>query len=190
MYQSLCVFCSSSAAVDSLFFETAAELGRLIARRGCRLVYGGSDVGLMGAVARAVHQHGGQVAGVIPQALHDRGLVYDSADELLITPDLRQRKAAMAERSDAFIAMPGGFGTLEEIIEVLTLKQLAFHDKPVIFLNTANFYDPLVTLFEHFYAHQFAKTESRSLYHIAPDVAGVFEYLDGYQPPNVPHKWF
>ncbi|HEX2906123.1 MAG TPA: TIGR00730 family Rossman fold protein [Phototrophicaceae bacterium] len=187
--KTLCVYCSSSDAVDPVHFAAAEQLGTMMAQSGYRLVYGGSTIGLMGAVARTVHQCGGQVIGVIPEALHARGLGYDVADEFLVTPDLRQRKAAMEARADAFIAMPGGFGTLEEIVEVLTLKQLKYHQKPIIFLNTAGFYDPLMTLFEHFYTCHFAKAESRALYHFVPKVADIFTYLDSYQPPRLPDKW-
>lgn len=190
MHKCICVFCSSSDAVAPVFFDAADELGTCIARRGDRLVYGGSSIGLMGAVARAVHAEGGYVCGVIPEVIHANGLAYQTADECLITPDLRQRKAAMEVRADAFIAMPGGFGTLEEIVEVMTLKQLRLHNKPIIFLNTAGFYDPLITLFEHFFAHKFAKTESRALYHFVSDVPSIFAYLDAYEPPVMPNKWF
>lgn len=190
MPRTLCVFCSSSDAVETRYFDAARELGEGIARRGDRLVYGGSNVGLMGTLARTVQAGGGHVIGVIPEVIHAAGRGFDTCNEFLITPDLRQRKAAMELRADAFIALPGGFGTLEEIIEVLTLKQLRLHHKPVIFLNTAGFYDPLVALFEHFYTSRVAKKESRALYHIAPDVPDVFDYLDSYEPPTLPDKWF
>ncbi|MBI5666769.1 MAG: TIGR00730 family Rossman fold protein [Chloroflexi bacterium] len=190
MHKCLCVFCSSSDAVEPVFFAAATELGAAMARRGDRLVYGGSNVGLMGALARAVQAGGGHVIGVIPEVIHAAGRGYDACNEFLVTPDLRQRKATMEARADAFIALPGGFGTLEEVIEVLTLKQLRLHTKPIIFLNTAGFYDPLVTLFEHYYTHHFAKSESRALYHVAPNVADVFAYLDRYEAPALPDKWF
>jgi len=189
MVKTICVFCSSSNAVDAVYFGAARELGEAMARRGWGLVYGGSDVGLMGAVARAVHLHHGTVVGVIPQTIHAQGIAYETADELLVTKDLRERKAEMERRADAFIAMPGGFGTLEEIIEVLTLKQLQLHLKPIIFLNINGFYDPLVTLFEHFYQQQFARPGSRDLYCVAPDVNRAIEYIESYQPPVIQSKW-
>lgn len=190
MPKCICVFCSASDAVEPIFFDTANELGAAIARRGDRLVYGGSSVGLMGRLAQAVQAGGGYVTGVIPEVINAAGRGYPGCNEFLITPDLRQRKAVMETRADAFIAMPGGFGTLEEIIEVLTLKQLRLHAKPIIFLNTAGFYDLLIALFEHYYTHRFAKTDSRALYHLAPDVAEAFTYLDSYQEPVLPDKWF
>src|SRR5262249_41788522 len=185
----ICVFCSSSNSIDEVYFDAARELGKAIAERGWGLVYGGSDVGLMGAVARAVHLHQGNVVGVIPQTIHARGIAYETADELLVTRDLRERKAEMERRADAFIAMPGGFGTLEEVVEVLTLKQLQLHTKPIIFLNINGFYDPLVTLFEHYYQQRFAKPDSRQLYYLAPDVTSAAEHIETYQVPVIESKW-
>jgi uncharacterized protein (TIGR00730 family) len=122
MSQSICVFSSSSDAIDRSFFQVAAELGAAIARRGDVMVFGGFNVGLMGEAARAVHQQGGRVVGVIPAFIESRGLGYDAADELIVTRDMRERKAAMEVRADAFVALPGGFGTLEEMFEIITLK--------------------------------------------------------------------
>jgi cytokinin riboside 5'-monophosphate phosphoribohydrolase len=190
MRKTICVFCSASSAIDDIYFDAAQELGKSIGERGWSLVYGGSDIGLMGAVARAVHLHNGTVVGVIPQTIHARGIAYETADEILITKDLRDRKAEMERRADAFIAMPGGFGTLEEIVEVLTLKQLQLHLKPIIFLNTNGFYDPLITLFEHFYQQRFAKPDTRQLYYVAPDADSASEYIETYQPPITESKWF
>ena len=133
----------------------AEQLGGQMAGRGHALVYGGTNVGLMGSVARAMRQAGGKVVGVIPKFIADRGIAYEAADELIITNDMRQRKATMEARSDAFIAMPGGFGTLEEVLEIITLKQLQQHTKPVVFLNPGGFYDPLTSLFEHMYEKRF-----------------------------------
>lgn len=189
MPNTICVFCSSINTVDESYFLAAAELGKMLAERQWGLVYGGSDVGLMGAVARSVHVHGGTVIGIIPQTIHARGIAYETADELLITRDLRERKAAMETRSDAFIALPGGFGTLEEIIEVLTLKQLQTHSKPIIFLNINGFYNPLLALFEHFYELQFAKPSAKDLYFVAEDVPSAIAYIETYQAPFVENKW-
>jgi len=184
------VFCSSSDAVDPHFFELARELGEEIAARRHTLIYGGTNVGLMGALARATHEAHGKVIGVIPSYLADRGITYDGCNDLVITPDLRERKATMEARADAFIVLPGGFGTLEEMVEIITLKQLQQHKKAVVILNTHGFYDPLHTLFEHFYEQHFAKAASRALYHFAPNVDDCFHYLDSYVPAVVPAKWF
>jgi uncharacterized protein (TIGR00730 family) len=120
MSQTLCVYCSSSDAVAPIFFETAAEVGARLARQGYALAYGGGRIGLMGALARAVHQNGGRVIGVIPEFLHSKGLAYEAADELVITRDLRERKATMEARADGFVTLPGGFGTLEEARKAFT----------------------------------------------------------------------
>jgi uncharacterized protein (TIGR00730 family) len=191
MFQkAICVYSSSSEAVAADYFQAALQLGRAIVQHGYALVYGGARVGLMGELARAVHAHGGQVIGVIPESIRARGVAYDLADELLITANLRERKALMETRAEAFIALPGGFGTLEEVMEVITLKQLQTHDKPIVFINTLGFYDPLMTLFEHFYVQQFAKGQYRQLYHLAPDAASALHYIQTYQPPPLASKWF
>lgn len=187
--KSICVFSSSSDAVDPAFFALAEELGAEIARRGHALVYGGTNVGLMGAVARAVQRGGGKVIGVIPKFIADRGIAYEAADELIVTNDMRQRKATMEARSDAFVALPGGFGTLEEVLEVITLKQLQQHTKAVVFLNPEGYYDPLTSLFEHMYEKRFAKPAYRGMYQFAPDVRSALDYMDQYQPSSLPAKW-
>lgn len=189
MPHSICVFCSSSDRVAPVFFDAARELGAEIARRGHTLVYGGAGVGLMGTVARSVHQHGGRVVGVIPEALKAAGIGYDLCDELIVTRDMRERKAVLDQRSTAFFGLPGGFGTLEEVLEAITLKQLSYHAKPVLLLNLDGFYNPLEHLFEHIYAQNFAREHYRELYHFAPAVSEAFTYLDAYQPPTVRGKW-
>lgn len=186
----ICVYCSSSDAIAPEFFPPARELGEEIARRGQTLVYGGCSVGLMGEVARAAKQQGGRVIGVIPEHIHSRGLGYTACDELHVTPTMYERKARMEDLADAFIALPGGFGTLEEILQVINLKQLGYHSKPVVFINTQQFYDPLLLFFEHTYSLSFTKPAYRRLYHVAADVAGVFTYLESYREPLLGSKWF
>jgi|SRR5689334_12448398 uncharacterized protein (TIGR00730 family) len=189
MSKNICVFSSSSDAVDPAFFALAQELGAEMARRGHRLVYGGTNIGLMGAVAKAAQQHGGKVVGVIPNFIASRGFAFDSADELIVTNDMRQRKATMEARADAFVALPGGFGTLEEALEIITLKQLQQHVKPVVFLNRAGYYDPLVAVFEHMYEHRFAKPDYRHMYTFADTVGAALDYVENYQPTALPSKW-
>ncbi|MEW6303933.1 MAG: TIGR00730 family Rossman fold protein [Verrucomicrobiota bacterium] len=186
----ICVYCSSSNAVAPHYFEAAREFGRLMAARGLELVYGGGSIGLMGELARAVHEHQGRVVGVIPVSLRLKEVAYEAADELIVTKDLRERKAIMDQRAEAFVALPGGFGTLEETIEILTLKQLHYHAKPVVFLNTSGFYDALLQFFEQFYREKFVKEKNRHLYHVAATPEAVFAYLDTYQPPKTEGKWF
>jgi cytokinin riboside 5'-monophosphate phosphoribohydrolase len=190
MQKVICVYSSSSDAIAPAYFEAATELGRHLAIDDYTLVYGGGCLGLMGAVARAVHAHGGRVIGIIPGYLQAKGIAYASCDELLITADLRERKAMMDARSDAFIALPGGFGTLEETLEVLTLKQLQVHSKPIVLMNTCGFYDPLINLFEHIFDQQFAKPQCRELYYLALGAASAVDYIRNYQPPVLESKWF
>ena len=185
----LTVFSSSSDAVDHAFFDVAAELGRTIAQRGDTLIYGGSTVGLMGAVARATFENGGKVIGVIPRYMAEHGIDFTDC-ELHLTRDLRERKAKMEALGDAFVVLPGGFGTLEELLEILTLKQLQQHQKAIVILNARGFFNPLRELFEHVFRQRFAKETTRALYHFAPTVADAFAYLDSYVPVPVPTKWF
>ncbi|HEY6167353.1 MAG TPA: TIGR00730 family Rossman fold protein [Verrucomicrobiae bacterium] len=190
MLKAICVYSSSSNAVAPKYFAAAEEFGRLLAQRGIVLVYGGGNVGLMGAVARAVHQHGGRVIGVIPQFMRKKEIAYEAADELIVTKDLRERKAIMEARADAFVALPGGFGTLEEILEVLTLRQLQTHQKPIAFLNVDGFFNPLLELFEQLYAHNFTKAEYRHFYHVAERPAQVLDHFANHKPPAVTSKWY
>ncbi len=188
--KSICVYCSSSSAVDPHYVEATVEFGTLLGRRGLTLVYGGASVGLMGQIATAVHRGGGRVLGVIPQSLRDREIAYEAADELIVTRDLRERKAIMESRADAFVALPGGFGTLEEVLEVLTLKQLRTHQKPVVFLNTAGFYDRLLAVFEQLYEQRFTKADHRHGYSVAAAPADVLHHLDHPRPAPDVSKWF
>lgn len=190
MQQAICVFSSSSDALANDYTVVARQLGVLIAQHGYALVFGGANTGLMGEVARSVHDSRGRVIGVIPKAIHERGIAYTASDELIITTDLRERKARMEQRASAFIALPGGFGTLEEIAEALTLKQLQTHAKPIVFINTLGFYDRLAAFFEQLYEQRFTKPHYRALYYFAPDAEKAMEYILTYQPPALQSKWF
>jgi cytokinin riboside 5'-monophosphate phosphoribohydrolase len=191
MNKSICVFSSSSEIVAPVYFQVATELGTLIAQKGFTLVFGGANVGLMGALAKSVHQSGGRVIGVIPQPMQGTPFVYEAADEIVVVETMRARKEAMENRADVFVSLPGGFGTLEEILEILTYKQLQFHTKPVILVNVNGFYNHLEAFFEHLFTERFASGEyHRQLYHFAPNVTSVFEHLDRYQSPTFPIKWF
>lgn len=190
MIKSVCVYSSSSDAVDDLFFRAAKELGGAIANAGYTLVYGGSNIGLMGAVAKSVHEQNGTVIGVIPAAIADQGIGYNLADELVVTDTLRERKQIMEQRSDAFVALPGGFGTLEELLEIITLKQLHYHNKAIMLLNIHDFYRPLTDLFEHLFSHRFAKADSRNAYDVCGDIPKLMTRLETYKPPDLKEKWF
>ena len=153
---SACLFCGSRTGDDPAFAAAARTLGRALAEGGHRLVYGAGDAGLMGEAARAAQAAGGKVTGVIPQHLVDREVGKSDLDEYLVTDNMHQRKMLMFQRSDAVIALPGGRGTLDELIEVMTWRQLGLHAKPVILLNTAGYWAPLLHLLQHVVAHGFA----------------------------------
>lgn len=190
MPKSICVFSASSEAVDGVYLDAARELGRRIGEAGWTMIFGGGTIGLMGATARGVHATGGHVVGVIPESLNRPGIAYEMADEWIVTETLRERKAMMDERADAFVALPGGFGTLEEIVEAITLKQLGYHDRATVLLNTAGFYDPLLSFFEHQIEQQFVKPDHRALYHVADTPGDAIDHLIHYAGSNVPEKFF
>mgnify|MGYP001151339049 CR=1 FL=1 len=186
----ICVYCSSSDRVHGAHVRDARVLGEAIAERGWRLVFGGADVGVMGILARAVQGRGGKVTGVIPQAISDKGLAYNAADELILTRGLRERKERMESLADAFIALAGGFGTLEETLEIITLKQLGLHAKPIVLVNTAGFYDGLMDLFQKMYDERFAKPSFGGLYFCAGSVEKALPYIEAYRPGKIESKWF
>ena len=188
--KSIAVYCSSSDIIHQEYFNAAKQLGESMANNNLQLVYGGGIVGLMGAVARSVKQNGGKTLGVIPKALNIDKVVNDIDDELIITDGMRERKAIMDERADAFVGLPGGFGTFEEMFEVLTLKQLGYHDKAIVFLNIKGYYNKLLEMFEHIYAEKFAKEQYRVLYHVSDTVDDAISYLADYEAPDLPAKWF
>lgn len=189
MSKVICVYSSSSNSIDKIYFDIASELGEAIAVRGDILLFGGGTRGLMGATAVSAHGMGGRVIGVIPKALNQKGIVYETCDELIITEDLRKRKSIMDARSDAFIALPGGYGTLEELLEIITLKQLKYHNKPIVILNVNQYYDFLLKQFDTIAHGHFAKPESSMLYHVTADVAEALDYIDAYKPIEFKDKW-
>jgi len=189
MNKVICVYSASSTKIDKIYFDWAAELGRRIAENDNILLYGGGLLGLMGAVAKAVHANKGRVIGVIPKALNLKGVVYETCDELIITDGIRERKAVMDAKSDAFIALPGGYGTLDELLEIINLKQLKYHNKPIAVLNINNFYDEMLKQFEHIIDQQFANPEYRKLYFVATNISEALEYIDSYEPIEFGNKW-
>jgi uncharacterized protein (TIGR00730 family) len=175
--------------VDPVHVAAARELGTALAGRGDVLVWGGASVGLMGELARAARTAGGHTVGVIPEALLAVEIADHEADELLVTPDMGARKAEMARRADAFIALPGGFGTLEELLEQLTLRLLRQHDKPVVLVDVEGYWGPLLALFEHLYERRMARPESRDAYVVVPTVAEALAALDAAPGSRLPSKW-
>jgi uncharacterized protein (TIGR00730 family) len=190
--RAVCVFCSSSAAVDPVHAAAARDFGTGLAERGLALVWGGAQVGLMGEVSRAARAAGAVTVGVIPEAMQAREIADHEATELLVTPDMSTRKAEMARRADAFVALPGGFGTLEELLEQLTLRLLGYHGKPILLVDVAGFWQPLLALFEHLYEERFARPESRRAYLVADGAAAGLVALDGLlagEAAELPGKW-
>jgi len=161
--RSLCVFCGSSSGVDGRYLIAARELGHALATSGVRLVYGGASVGLMGAVADAVLRAGGDVVGVIPEALEQKEVAHRGLPELRIVRSMHERKALMAELSDAFVALPGGVGTLEELFEVWTWGQLGYHAKPCALYNVGGFYSGLIAFLDHTATAGFMRPETRQM---------------------------
>lgn len=188
--KTICVFCSSSDAIDKKFFETAKQLGVLMAKNNFDLVYGGAGVGLMKKVSDAVKANGQKVTGVIPKRIQEKRIGNENLDELFVTKTMHERKQMMYRLSDAFIALPGGFGTLEELAEVMTLKQLEYHKKPIIIFNQDGFYDNLLKMFEVFYEEKFSKRVYEKIYFVTNDMQSAFDYLINYRYKSVDSKWF
>ena len=153
--QSICVYCGANTGAAPEYAEAARSLGRAMAEAGIRLVYGGGSIGLMGLLARTVLDHGGLVTGIIPQFLKDREVMLTEVSDLVVTADMHERKRIMFERSDAFVALPGGIGTLEEVVEIMTWAQLDRHERPILIANINGFWDPLVAQFERMTADGF-----------------------------------
>jgi uncharacterized protein (TIGR00730 family) len=179
----VCVYCASSDVVDVRHRRVAAELGRAIAGQGWGLVYGGGSIGLMGEVARAALSAGAEVVGVIPNRLADREIALERVTELIRTETLRERKALMDERSDAFVVLPGGIGTLEELLEIMTLKQLGFHDRAIVVLDDGGYWGPLLEQFRRMVAEGLAGESVLHLVDVVPDAEGAVAAIHRYQPP-------
>jgi len=173
----LCVYCGSSGAVDRQYREAATELGSRLARAGIGLVYGGGRVGLMGLVADAVLAGDGEVIGITPSRLRDAELAHLGASELVVVETMHDRKRVMAERADAFAILPGGIGTLDEMFETVSWKQLGLHDKPILLVDIDGYWAPLRALLDHIVAEGFARPQTHALLQIVPTVAAVMTVL-------------
>ncbi len=184
----ICVFCGSSSGNKPEYAAAAREMGRALAERKIGLVYGGGGVGLMGTVADACLAAGGEVIGVIPRGLATKELAHAGLTDLRVVETMHDRKALMAELADAFIALPGGFGTFEEFFEVLTWSQLGIHRKPCAFLNVAGYFDPLVTLFDHSVTEGFVYAEHRKLILYAAETKVLLDNIATWRAPNV-KRW-
>lgn len=190
MVKTVCVYCSSSDAVSREFVDLAETIGRELAANSIDLIYGGAAIGLMGAVARSAKESGSHVTGVIPEYLNSNGISYEGADELIVTETMAQRKDIMSSRADGFITLPGGFGTLEEIMEMITLRQLGYHDKPLIIVNYNGFYDQLFSFFERIIDDKFMKREFNSIYRVADSAEEAVRMIQEPDPFVLPKKWF
>ena len=189
--RSVCVYCASSATAPEWLNEEVREFGKGLASRGWRLVYGGASIGVMGALADAVLSAGGEVLGVIPKALIGREVAHPRLTELKVVETMHDRKAEMFKAADAFVAFPGGFGTMEEFFEMLTWKQMGIHSKPIVFVNSHGFYDPLMAQFERCIAEGIIRKEARILYSLAEKSTQVFNVLEDSTVLNrAPGKWY
>lgn len=183
--KNICVFASSSNYLDDCYYKDAAEIGQLIGENGYNIVYGGSTLGMMWACAQQVKVNGGKIYGVMPQRLVDMGCRTDNCDEFHLALGMRDRKGKMDEISDAIIALAGGFGTLEELAEMIVQKQLGYNKKPIVILNTNGFYDNLLKFFDSMVDKKFANKVATTLYYVANSPSETIEYINNYVEPDI-----
>jgi uncharacterized protein (TIGR00730 family) len=186
MPTSVCVFCGSQYGADPVHRQVATQLGEMLAGAGVAVIYGGGHVGLMGAVADSAMAAGGEVIGLIPTRLLEREVGHRAITELITTPDMFERKRQMIDRADAFVILPGGLGTLDELLEVVTLRQLGYHDKLIIVVNLGGYWDPFIALVDQVVRHKFALPGARTLYRVVDTVEQVLPALGIGQPPSAP----
>jgi len=184
----ICVFCSASNGLDESYYTEARKMGKLLAENGFNLVYGGSSLGIMGQISKSAKENGAKIIGVIPEKLdkickHSDSNIYD---EYFVTKGMRDRKAKMDELSNGLVVLPGGFGTLEEVSEMIVQKILGYNNKPIVFLNTNHFYDNLFEFFEQIILEKFAQTRASYYYYLAQTPEEVIDYLQNYVPNELP----
>ena len=177
MIRAVTVYCSSSRHVDGVYTRASQELGSAIARQNWLLVYGGNCIGCMGALADSARAAGGKVIGITPQLLVDDGIADEKCDELVVTSGMRERKELMEQRGDAFVTLPGGLGTFEEVFEIIVGRMLGYHSKPIVLLNVNGYYAPLLAMIEHGIEQRFIKPKARDAYFVADSVRQTIEYL-------------
>lgn len=185
MIKQVCVFCGSSPGRKPEYLQAARDLGDALVRRNLGLVYGGGRVGMMGEVARRMHEQGGSVTGVIPVGLSQKEIAFTELPDLRVVQTMHERKAMMAELADAFIALPGGFGTLDEFFEIVTWAQLGIHHKPFGLLNVARYYDRLSAFIDHAVEEQFVLADYRTMILVEDAPEKMLERMSAYQPPSV-----
>lgn len=180
----LTVYCSSSKKLDSVYYEAGRRLGCAIAERGWSLVYGGNCIGLMDTLACAMRDAGGKVIGITPRLMVDEGIADNNCHELIITDTMRQRKELLEQRGDAFIALPGGLGTLEEIFEIIVSRSLGYHNKPIVLLNINGYYDPMLAMLEHGIEQKFIRPKARQLWYATADIDDALAHIAEYLSAN------
>ncbi|MDR2010622.1 MAG: TIGR00730 family Rossman fold protein [Bacteroidales bacterium] len=189
MTKNICVFCSSSEDITEIYHNAAKTLGEQLAKNGYDIIHGAGSIGLMGTLMRSAAQFNCRITGVVPERLNKPNIVSGIHQELIITADMKERKEYMRENSDAFIALPGGFGTLEELLEVITLKQLKYHNKPIVIINTLGFFDKLLEHFENMYQQNFSNSSYKRLYYIALNPEDAIYYIKNYKAENIYDKY-
>jgi uncharacterized protein (TIGR00730 family) len=185
----ICVFCGASPGARPVYRQAAGELARLLARNGIGVVYGGGGVGMMGALADAVIAAGGEITGVIPRSLVDREIAHRDVSDMRVVASMHERKALMAELADAFVALPGGIGTLEELFEVYTWAQLGLHQKPCALLNVEGYYDGIEDFLNHAVNERFLRDETRELLMIEDEPAALVKRIRSFEPRAAVPKW-
>ncbi|MEW6649994.1 MAG: TIGR00730 family Rossman fold protein [Chloroflexota bacterium] len=188
-FQSICIFAGSADNLDGEYHAAAAELGKLLAGQRITVIFGGGKTGLMGALANAALSAGGRVVGVVPENLFTPALIHASLTELLIAPNMHERKATMSRLAQAFIALPGGFGTFDELFETLTWSQIGIHRKPVGILNTKKYFDPMLTMIHHAQQEGFIYSNHRDLFVVAENPSSLIKRLNGFQFPSGLETW-
>lgn len=176
--KSLCVFCGASNAIAKKFLDIGATFGKIMADRDLTLVYGGGDCGVMGAIANSVMKHGGHVTGVFPESLRNIENEHQSLSEIIIVGTMHERKMLMFERADAFIVFPGGFGTMDEMFEILTWKVLLLHNKPIVIFNYEHYWDPLIALMKSIIENGFAHPQTATYYHVVTELEQILDVLE------------
>ena len=187
--KTICVFCSSSIDLKDEYYKLAEDLAIRISKEDFSIIHGAGSIGLMGTLMETASKLGVEVTGVIPERLNRENIVNDKFQKLIITPDMKERKEYMRTNSDAFVILPGGFGTLEELLETLTLKQLKYHSKPIVIINFDGFYDKLFEMFDVLYKEQFTNESYKNLYYICDNNEDAINYIKEYKPKNIYDKY-
>ncbi len=188
-YKSICVYCGSADGLDQIYLDAARVLGGLLANRGIELIYGAGKTGLMGALADGVLEAGGRVTGVVPENLNQAQLIHGALSQLEVVPDIHARKARMSQLAEAFITLPGGYGTLDELFETLTWAQIGLHTKPVGLLNTGGYFGPLLEMIEHARSEKFIYDEHRDLLVSSSDPSDLLSRLEQFKIPSGLERW-